>query len=153
MVDTNPKKKLDAVVCHECAQYFTPSGLHMHTGSEKCRLAKIAKPMSESAQAEFDRMKQKGKHPVVKNVALALQRRRLESISGLEKAPTKLMHSDIDCVIIDQYWVEGWVYNLWKKHNKIGYTRAAYSMLEGLNKLSLEDRESKIGLILLNMYG
>jgi hypothetical protein len=149
MIQAN--SKIDTVVCHACAGYFTPSGLRMHMGSEKCRLATIAKPMKEAVTKEYSKRRAIGKHPIVKNVALALKRRNLETLCALELAPTKLMHTDIDCSILEQYWVSEWVYRIWERYNKSGYTRQAYVLLENLSTLSVQDRESEIGLLLLQM--
>jgi rRNA maturation protein Nop10 len=149
MLNTVP----DTTVCHECGNYFTPSGLRMHAGSEKCRLTKIATPMRMSTEKEYTRRRMTGKHPVLTNVALAIKRRNLEDMCGLELAPTKLLHSDISCAILDQYWVNEWVYRIWQKYNKNGYTRQAYVILENLKGMPTKDRDSEIGLILLDMYG
>lgn len=97
-------------------------------------------------------MRAKSKAPVVKNVASALYRRNLEDMCGLEKASTKLMHTDIDCTVLDEYWVYEWVYRIWKQQNDSGYTRTAYALLEELNEMSQEQRESEIGIIMLGMY-
>ncbi len=143
----------EAVVCHECGNFFTPTGLNMHRGSEKCRLAKEAKPLKVATNKEQDRMRARGKAPIVKNVASALYRRNLEGMCGLERAKTKLMHTDIDCTVLDEYWVHEWVYRIWKEQNDSGYTRNAYTLLEKLNELPKDQRESEIGLIMLGMYG
>jgi hypothetical protein len=147
------KKVLSAVVCHECGGYFTPSGLRMHSGSEKCRLAKLAKPLKEQCETEYASMKAQRKAVVVKNVALAISRRDLQGMCGLELAKTKLMHTDLECEILDQHWVHEWVYLVWKHYNKAGYTRAAYKKLEELKAMTIPDRESEIGLLMLNIYG
>lgn len=143
----------EAVVCYECGNFFTPTGLNMHRGSEKCRLAKEAKPLREATLKEQARMQAKGKASIVKNVASALYRRNLEDMCGLESAPTKLIHTDIDCTVLTEYWVHEWVYRIWKEQNDSGYTRNAYSLLEKLNDLPKDQRESEIGLIMLGMYG
>ena len=145
-------RKVETVVCYECGNYFTPTGLNMHEGSEKCRLTKIAKPMKAATVEEQDRMRSKGKAPVVKNVASALFRRNLESLCGLEKASTKLLHTDIDCTVLDEYWVHEWVYRIWQEHNENGYTRVAYTLLQRLDDMPQDERESEIGLIMLGMY-
>lgn len=97
-------------------------------------------------------MRAKCKSPVVKNVASALYRRNLEDMCGLEKASTKLIHTDIDCLVLDEYWVHEWVYRIWKQQNDSGYTRTAYALLEELNEMSQDQRESEIGIIMLGMY-
>lgn len=125
----------------------------MHTGSEKCRLAQVAIPLKASTEAEYKRMKQKGKKVVVKNVALALARRGLQDICGLEQVGTKLMHTDIDCTVLEQYWIHEWAYLIWARDNARGYTRAAYQILEELKSMSIEDREIEIGLLMLNING
>ena len=147
------RPRIEAVVCSECGGYFTPLGLRMHEGSEKCNLNKRAKPLTEATDKERRRMENKGKTPVVKNVATALFRRNLENMCGLEKAKTKLLHTDIDCTVLEEYWVHEWVYKIWEQHNRTGYTRDAYSKLEKLNELSKDERDREIGLILLNLYG
>lgn len=147
------RPRTEAVVCKECGGYFTPLGLRMHEGTNKCNLNKRARPLTESVEKERKRMEGKGKVPVVKNVATALFRRNLEHMSGLEKADTKLLHTDIDCTVLEEFWVHEWVYKIWEQHNRTGYTRDAYSKLEKLNELSKEERDREIGLILLNLYG
>ena len=154
--DVNTPKKappLDARLCHDCGKVFTAAGLKMHKGSYKCELATMAKPMKEEVDATISEMVDKGKVPIVKNVALAIIRRGVEEVCGLEVAPTKLVHTDIDCYIEDQYWVESWIHKIWQNYNKQGYTRAAYNLFKELSELPLEARESKIGLILLGIYG
>lgn len=152
-LDPVMSRKIDAVVCHECGNFFTPSGLRMHEGSEKCRLTKIARPLREATVEECKRMSSLGKAPIVKNVASALFRRNLEGLCGLEKASTRLMHSDMDCTVLDEYWVHEWVFRIWEKHNTEGYTRKAYALLESLNEMSQDQRDREIGLIMLGMYG
>lgn len=143
----------EAVVCHECGKPFTPTGLAMHSGTAKCRLTQRSVPLKAATEMEQARMRSKCKSPVVKNVASALYRRNLEGMCGLEKASTKLIHTDIDCLVLDEYWVHEWVYRIWKEQNDSGYTRNAYSLLEKLNELPKDQRESEIGLIMLGMYG
>ena len=94
-----------------------------------------------------------GKAPIVKNVAKAICSRKLESICGLDKVKTRLVHTDIDCYALEEYWVDEWVFRIWDKYNKEGYTRKAYTLFEKLKSLSKDDRDSEIGLILLDMYG
>jgi len=125
----------------------------MHAGTQKCNLNKRAIPLIESVKKERKRMAGKGKVPVVKNVATALLRRNLGHMCGLEKAYTKLLHTDIDCTILEEFWVQEWVYKIWEQHNRTGYTRDAYAKLEKLNELSKDERDREIGLILLNIYG
>lgn len=154
--NTGPQTKVvqpKAAVCHECGGYFTLAGLRMHENTAKCKLAKIAKPLSIEAEVEYNRVKASSKHVVVKNVALAISRRGLAEVCGLEKAGTKLMHTDMECYILDQYWVHEWVYLIWNKYNEKGYTRQAYQLFENLGTLSEEDRESEIGMLILSMYG
>ena len=139
------------VVCHECGGYFTASGLRMHAGSAKCRLNQRARPLQLEVEKEHARLKSKGKHVVVTNVALALERRNLEEVCGLEKAGTKLLHTDLNCYILDQYWVHDWVYRIWQRYNQQGYTRTAYSQFEKLAQLSERDRQAEIGMIMLHM--
>lgn len=98
-------------------------------------------------------MYSKGKSPIVKNVASALFRRNLENMCGLEMVKTKLIHTDIDCTVLPEYWVHEWVYRIWKQHNEEGYSRKAYALLEDLNAMSQDLRDREIGLIMLGMYG
>jgi len=44
------RPRIEAVVCSECGGYFTPLGLRMHEGSEKCNLNKRAKPLTEATE-------------------------------------------------------------------------------------------------------
>jgi hypothetical protein len=125
----------------------------MHAGSEKCKLTQQSRPLKEATKKEKERMRAKGKAPVVKNVASALFRRNLEHMCGLESARTKLIHTDIDCTVLDEYWVYEWVYRIWNQHNSEGYSRKAYALLEALEELSQDERDREIGLIMLGMYG
>jgi len=140
------------VVCNECGVYITPEGWRMHAGSEKWKLTQQSRPRKEATKREKERMRAKGKAPVVKNVASALFRRNLENMCGLEMAKTKLIHTDIDCTVLPEYWVHEWVYRIWKQHNDDGYSRKAYALLEALDELSKDERDREIGLIMLGMY-
>jgi hypothetical protein len=142
----------EAVVCHECGKPFTPTGLAMHAGTAKCRLTQRSVPLKAETEKEQERMRAKSKAPVVKNVASALYRRNLEGMCGLESASTKLIHTDVDCLVLEEYWVYEWVYRIWKQQNDSGYTRTAYALLEELNEMSQDQRESEIGIIMLGMY-
>lgn len=144
-------KKRDTMVCPECGGYFTPSGLEMHRGSKKCELRVIARPLQEKVDAESQRLELSSKTRVYKNVATAIVRRGLTELCGLEKARTKLYQTDLECKILEEYWVHDWVYRLWRHHNRSGYTRRAYATLESINKLPDDERDSEIGLILLRM--
>jgi hypothetical protein len=145
-------RKAETVVCYECGNYFTPTGLSMHAGSEKCRLTKLAKPLKVETTQERERMQAKGKACIAKNVAKAVHSRELSEMCGLEKAKTKLLHTDMSCEVQEEYWVHEWVYRIWEQQNRTGYTRTAYSLLEKLNNMPKDERESEIGLIMLGMY-
>ena len=145
-------RKAETVVCYECGNYFTPTGLSMHEGSEKCRLTKLAKPLKVETLEEQARMQAKGKACIAKNVAKAIHSRNLSEMCGLEKAKTKLLHTDMDCAVLEEYWVHEWVFRIWEQQNRTGYTRTAYSLLENLNRMPKDERESEIGLIMLGMY-
>ena len=140
------------VVCHECGRMLTSAGLRMHAGSKKCDLRKIARPMLEATEAETARLEEQGKVSIVSNVAQALERRGLTELTGLVKAETKLFQTDLVCEIWEQWWVDEWVQRIWQKHRDKGYTRSAYTLLERLNEMDQDTRESEIGLIFLEMY-
>ena len=146
-----PRKRPDPVTCMECGGVFTPSGLEMHKGSRKCELRQIARPMQTEIDLEVRRLELESKHRVLKNVATAIQRRGLEELTGLELASTKLYQTDLECMILDEYWVNTWVFQLWYRENKKGYTRRAYATLEKLAAMPEAERESELGLILLRL--
>lgn len=92
-----------------------------------------------------------GKVPVITNVAQALMRRNLEELTGLESAETKLVLTDLDCYVKTEYWVYGWVKQLWSKYSNEGYTRNFYERMKELERMNPDDRDSEIGLILLGL--
>lgn len=140
-----------AAVCHECGGYFTPAGLRMHTGSRKCAVRKEAIPLKERTDQNLLRMEKADKESVVTNIAMAIERRGLSDLSGLEITETKLVLGDTYCATKDEYWVHRWVKNLWKKYAEEGYTRKFYAIMDKLLAMPKDERDSEIGLILLGM--
>lgn len=141
-----------AVVCHECGGYFTPAGLQMHKGSRKCSLRKEAIPLKKLTDENLRTMDLADKESVVTNIAVALERRGLSELSGLETCETKLILTDLECGTKDEYWVHKWVKKLWTKYSNEGYTRKFYAIMEKLLELPENERDSEIGLILLGLY-
>lgn len=144
-------KTTTPTVCHECGGYFTPAGLAMHTGSNKCEINKRARPLAELVKKNRDTLKHKDKEPIVTNIAQAIRRRGLMDLTGLESAKTKLVKTDLECYVKEEFWVYSWVKMLWKKYSDEGYTRKFYMRMENLLSMPLNDRESEIGLILLGV--
>lgn len=124
----------------------------MHTGSRKCAVRKEAIPLRQRTDANLLEMDKAGKESVVTNIAMALERRGLAELTGLEISETKLVLGDTYCETKDEYWVHRWVKKLWKKYANEGYTRKFYAIMEKLLALPEDERDSEIGLILLGMY-
>ena len=124
----------------------------MHTGSRKCAVRREAIPLRQLTDANTSKLIRDDKETVVTNIALAIERRGLAELTGLEVSTTKLVLADTYCETKDEFWVHRWVKNLWKKYADEGYTRKFYAIMEKLQAMPEEDRESEIGLILLGMY-
>lgn len=142
----------NATVCHECGGYFTPMGLRMHEGSRKCSIRKEAIPLRKITNENLRKMDLADKESVVTNIAVAIERRGLAELTGLEISETKLVLTDQYCETKNEYWVHKWVKKLWAKYADEGYTRKFYAIMEKLLELPQEERESEIGLILLGLY-
>jgi hypothetical protein len=147
------EKRNCSVPCPECGVKYWSSGLHNHRGSKTCEYNRRVGPMIYEAGRTAAYMKLCGKLPITTAFALACKRRNFADMIGLEIAKTqyvKIFPND-DGFLEEEYWAYAWASKMYDTlSNSYIQPNPTYKELEKVHKLSGEQREAAINLLMLS---
>lgn len=144
------------VQCSACKEYFTKGGIIKHRGSKRCAGNALSYPAKQECMDLRQSLRKQNKKPLYSgNVANALIVRRLGDLCGLERADTKWIEGNyqVASVAVSEYWAHSWVADLWKCYYNKGKSAIFYKELAALNNMSEGDRELRLNLYFLELYG
>ena len=138
----------EKVPCPDCGSEYHPSGLATHRYSKRCEQNKEIAPVHAEIQ-QIEETVCVGKSRVSKVFVKALERRNLREFVGSVCVPTKI-YTDPDGYWErkQEYWVDDWAALFYRKYlyNK---QLKVYDDIQRMSRLSLEDQEKHMNLLVL----